>query len=224
MSDNFSPHTDILPAPQLTLWEELSQVPSDFVLWGGTAVALHLGHRESVDFDFFSNIVTPPDSLLRNLPFLNDAIILQREPGTLTVQVQRDGPVKISFFMVPGVLNTINPPLVASANKLKVASLLDLSAMKVKVICDRAEAKDYIDIDAILARSPITLAEAIAAAKHVYGKVYDPFPSLKALTYFDDGNLSTLPAELKARLIHAATNVNPSRLPDLKITKDMGRS
>ena len=53
MSNEFSPRLDILPPPQISLWPELGQVPADFALYGGTALALHLGHRESIDFDFF---------------------------------------------------------------------------------------------------------------------------------------------------------------------------
>jgi hypothetical protein len=50
----FLPQLHILPEPQRLLWQELHAVPSSFILYGGTAIALHLGHRESVDFDFFS--------------------------------------------------------------------------------------------------------------------------------------------------------------------------
>ena len=53
MSNEFSPRLDILPPPQISLWPELGQVPADFALYGGTALALHLGDRESIDFDFF---------------------------------------------------------------------------------------------------------------------------------------------------------------------------
>src|SRR6202034_2462988 len=49
----FSPHLEILPPAQRELWRELDQVPAEFTLYGGTAIALHLGHRQSVDFDFF---------------------------------------------------------------------------------------------------------------------------------------------------------------------------
>jgi hypothetical protein len=52
--NEFYPSLDVLTAAQLRLWSELSAVPEDFVLYGGTALALHLGHRTSVDFDFFS--------------------------------------------------------------------------------------------------------------------------------------------------------------------------
>ena len=51
----FVPNLDILPAAQRTLWPELSATPDNFTLYGGTALALRLGHRASVDFDFFSN-------------------------------------------------------------------------------------------------------------------------------------------------------------------------
>jgi hypothetical protein len=53
MKTTFKPCLDILPKPQRTLWAELADVPEEFTLYGGTAVALHLGHRVSVDFDFY---------------------------------------------------------------------------------------------------------------------------------------------------------------------------
>ena len=48
------PKIDILPAPQKSLWPQLKGVPKEFVLYRGTAVALRYGHRESIDFDFFT--------------------------------------------------------------------------------------------------------------------------------------------------------------------------
>jgi hypothetical protein len=53
MKQDFAPRLDIVPPPQRRLWDELAAVPAAFVLYGGTAVALQLGHRTSVDFDFF---------------------------------------------------------------------------------------------------------------------------------------------------------------------------
>lgn len=50
-----SPRVDILPACQRQLWPELASVPRSFVLYGGTALALRLGHRQSVDFNFFQS-------------------------------------------------------------------------------------------------------------------------------------------------------------------------
>jgi hypothetical protein len=51
----FTPNLNILPEPQRRLWGELRDTPQAFVLYGGTALALRLGHRQSEDFDFFSN-------------------------------------------------------------------------------------------------------------------------------------------------------------------------
>jgi len=76
-------------------------MPSTFVLYGGTAIALHLGHRASIDFDFFGKEAFDPDSLQQVLPFLHDAEVLQKAPNTLTCLVERGGPVQISFFGLP---------------------------------------------------------------------------------------------------------------------------
>jgi len=64
MSNVFSPRLDILPAAQRRLWPELSSTPDHFILYGGTAIALRLGHRASVDFDFFTQKSFEPNSLV----------------------------------------------------------------------------------------------------------------------------------------------------------------
>src|SRR5258707_1290352 len=94
----FAARLDILPAPQMRLWPELKQIPKGFVLYGGTAIALRLGHRQSADFDFFSSETFTTEFLLSSIPFLAGSKILQNAQQTLTVTVQKDAPVKISFF------------------------------------------------------------------------------------------------------------------------------
>ena len=74
MASEFQPNLDTLPSAQRMLWSELSQIPSEFVLYGGTAVALHLRHRVSVDFDFFGNKVFDPDVHLNSIPFHSNRI------------------------------------------------------------------------------------------------------------------------------------------------------
>ncbi len=68
MTPAFRPRLDVLPGPQLALWPDLSQVPPYFALYGGTGLALHLGHRVSVDFDFFGTNNIDPDDLMAMLP------------------------------------------------------------------------------------------------------------------------------------------------------------
>lgn len=214
MSEAFKPRLDVLPPPQLRLWHELETVPPEFVLYGGTAIALHLGHRQSVDFDFFSNRPLDPTMLVPAVPFLAGARVMQREPDTFSCIVERGGAVKLSFFGLPG-LPRLLPPLIAADNGLRVASLLDLAGTKVSVVQMRAEAKDYIDIDAILADGRIDLPMALAAGRAIYGQAFNPLSTLKALAYFDDGNVRRLPDSIKKRLVQAAIAVDTDRIPVL---------
>lgn len=213
MTNDFTPRLDILPPPQRRLWDELATVPAEFVLYGGTALALHLGHRESVDFDFFGNKPLDPVTLVPTVPFLAGAIVTQREPNTLSCTVDRGGVVKLSFFGVPS-LPRLLPPHVASDIGLKVASLLDLAGTKASVVQMRAEAKDYLDIDALLTDGRIDLPTALAAGRAIYGAQFNPQSTLKALSYFEDGNLCRLPQTVKDRLAKAASAVDLDRLPE----------
>jgi hypothetical protein len=210
----FEPRLDVLPRPQRVLWDELGAVPEEFVLYGGTGLALYLGHRQSVDFYFFGDKTFEPRQLAVQLPLLAGAAIIQQAPNTLGVILDRDGPVKLSFFGVPG-LRRLRPPLIAAGNGLRVASLLDLAGTKASVVQQRAEAKDYIDIDAILTDGRIGLATALAAARAIYGPSFNPLITLKALSYFDDGDLADLPPEIRLRLVAAARVVDPARLPEV---------
>ncbi len=67
----FASRLNVLPKPQQQLWHELSAVPPSFVLCGGTAIALHLGHRQSVDFDFFGRNRFDAKKMLASVPLLD---------------------------------------------------------------------------------------------------------------------------------------------------------
>jgi len=212
MMHELSLHLDILPPPQRRLWGELSQVPREFVLYGGTALALRLGHRISVDFDFFGSKPVDPSAIEKNVGFLSGAKVPRRDRNTLTAIVDRDGPVLVSFFGVPG-LRRLAAPSVVEENGLQIASLLDLAGTKASVVQMRAEAKDYLDLDALMRLGKIDLATAVSAAEKIYGSTFNPEITLKALSYFDDGNLRDLPESTKWRLATAARNVDLDRLP-----------
>ncbi len=151
----FNTQLDVLPQSQRALWAELEAIPDNFVLYGGTAIALRLGHRSSVDFDFFSSAPVDVDRLFADVPCLADSEILQRAPNTLTVSVDRTEPVKISFFGEIG-FGRVGSPELTNDGVLRVASLLDLLGTKLKVLLQRIEQKDYLDIEAIL-RSGVRL-------------------------------------------------------------------
>ena len=184
------------------------------MLYRGTAVALHIGHRHSIDFDFFGSRVLDPSVLEAAIPFLGGAKIIQRERNTLSAIVDCGGRVKVSFFGVPN-LPRLRQPHVSRDNKLSVASLLDLAGTKASVLQVRAEAKDYIDLDALITKGKISLPTALAAAQKLYGSSFNPEVTLKALSYFDDGNLHTLADDVKHRLVVAAREADLEHLPDI---------
>lgn len=204
---------EILPPSQRRLWDELAQVPGEFTLYGGTALALRLGHRHSVDFDFFGDRELDASSLADRIGFLKDAAVVERERNTLTAIVDRGGPVKVSFFGVPALRRLERPS--QAGNGLRIAGLLDLAGTIVSVVQVRPEAKDYLDIDALI-HAGIDLPRALAAGTAIYGPSFNPQITLKALSYFGDGNLSQLAEGVRNRLAAAARAVDLDRLPELQ--------
>ena len=167
----FTPNLSILPEPQRLLWAELRDTPRAFVLYRGTALALRLAHRQSEDFDFFSNKPFQPDSLRDSIPYLKDAEMTQFQDNTLTAIVDRNGPVKRSFFGSLGI-KRVHDPDIAEENGIQIASLPDLLASKLKTVQSRAEAKDYRDI-VVMIEAGLGLAEGLAAAVAIYGKEFN---------------------------------------------------
>jgi hypothetical protein len=212
MAATFQPKLSILPAEQRRIWPELGCLPQQFVLCGGTGIALQLGHRASLDFDFVASQDFDPDELFVQIPFLQEGTTLQKAANTLRCAVDRGGAVQISFFGTPR-LQLTKEPLIAEDNRIRIAALQDLAGMKAAVVQKRAEAKDYIDMDAILQSGAIDLSAALSVARSLYGASFNPELTLKSLSYFDDGNLPTLSREVHDRLVHAVRGVDLDDLP-----------
>lgn len=164
-----------------------------------------------MDFDFFSNQSFDPAQLAQTISYLEDVERVQVAPNTLKCRIERDGPVLVSFFGGLG-LGQAAPRDQAEGRTIYVASLLDIAGTKVAVVQQRAEAKDYLDIDALL-QNGIDLPTALAAGRIVYGRSFNPMITLKALSFFDD--VPTLPAEVRKRLSAAVVAVDPASLPML---------
>jgi len=208
----FAPRLDILPRPQQALWPELATTPADFTLYGGTAIALRLGHRPSADFDFFSAVAFDPAILMARVPYLRDGQIRQSAASTLTCTVERGETVQLSFF--GGLsLGQVAPAEPVEGPAFAVAALIDLGGMKAAVVTQRAETKDYLDIHALMTIGHIGLPEMLAAAAVIYGAPFNPLLSLKAIAYH--GDLSALPASVRRDLDAAVRRVDPDRLPAL---------
>ncbi len=197
----FTPHLSILSPEQQALWPLLRPARDlGLVLYGGTAVALRCGNRESVDFDFFGPQPLDKDALRQAMPIVARGTVLQDDVNTLTVLTSR---VKLLFFGV-GV-TSLAPPELTDDGVLLVASLVDLLAHKLKVILQRIEAKDYQDIDALLVPG-VSLYAGLTGVQTLFGKSFQPAESLKALTYFGDGDLTSIDAATRSRL-RASTDI-----------------
>lgn len=213
MPMRFKPRLDVLPEAQQAIWPQLAPAAGlSFVLYGGTAVALHLGHRVSVDFDFFSAAPLAKRAVESAFAFMPAARAIQEDVNTLVVvAAMPTGPVKVSFFGGLGI-GRVNPPLQTGDAVLLVASLEDLLATKLKAIVDRAEAKDYLDISAMLSAG-VSLERALGAFAKMYRS--DPAIALRALGFFRDGDLAELPKR-DQDIIRAARD-RVSGVPDVAL-------
>jgi hypothetical protein len=213
MPQRLEPKLGVLPPAQKEIWTSLASAPRlNFVLYGGTAVALHLGHRESLDFDFFRSEPLDKDQIRVAFGFINGAAVLQDASDTLVVIAEMpSGPVKVSFFGNIG-FGRVNDPLQTCDDILLVASLDDLMATKLKATLDRAEAKDYRDIAEMISAG-VSLPAGVSAFRAMFNG--EPSQVLRSIGYFEDGDLHGL-AESDRRLLRNARD-RVGQLPDVTI-------
>ncbi|MGQ0653759.1 MAG: nucleotidyl transferase AbiEii/AbiGii toxin family protein [Betaproteobacteria bacterium] len=194
-----------MPKEQRALWPSLAPAKDlGYTLYGGTAVALRLGHRASADFDFFTERSLDKRALHEAMPVLRAAEILQESADTLVLSVTAPGtkaPIKVSFFAGIG-FGRFGEPQLTRDGVLRVASLDDLLGTKLKTILDRVELKDYLDI-AAMAAAGADVARGLAVARGLFK--LNPETSLKAMVYHED--LPGLPAKARKLLIRAASSV-----------------
>ncbi len=218
MSGHFKPCMHILPSAQKRLWPELGNVPRlGFTLYGGTAIALRLGHRESIDFDFFSENPLDREAIKAAFPLMRQSTTLQDLGDTWVVLISHSNSehehVKVLFFGSI-TLGRVGEPELTEDGVLQVASFDDLMATKLKVVLQRAEAKDYRDVCAMV-KAGVSLSRGLASARLMFGSNFQPSESLKALVYFNDGDLKTLTADEKSTLVNAVKAVRD--LPDVEL-------
>jgi Nucleotidyl transferase AbiEii toxin, Type IV TA system len=213
MPQRLEPKLGVLPPAQKEIWTSLAPAPQlNFVLYGGTAIALHIGHRESLDFDFFRSEPLDKDQIRAAFGFINGAGILQDTPDTLVVLAEMpSGPVKVSFFGGIG-FGRVNDPLRTRDDILLVASLDDLMATKLKATLDRAEAKDYRDIAEMISAG-VSLPAGVSAFSAMFHG--EPSQVLRSIGYFEDGDLETLARADQELLRNARDRVG--KLPDVVV-------
>lgn len=155
-------------------------------LAGGTALALHLGHRESIDFDFFTRNTFDPIKLSKQLSEIG--LFTQTFAKGISLIGEFNG-VKMSYFQYdyPLLENTTFFEGVA------IAHMHDIAAMKLVAICDRSTKKDYVDLYTLVHHGL-----SLDAMFELYEKKYQKFESnkftiIKSLTYFDEAQNDSMP-------------------------------
>ena len=156
---------------------------NSFVLVGGTALALQLGNRESIDLDLFSNIDFASNELLTSL--LNDYQIIVNNQLSQTL-ITTINYVKVDFikFHYP----FIRPFLVIE--NIRMASLEDIAAMKLDAITGRGSKKDFYDLFFLLQHYSIDELFSFYTEKYPHQTT---FHVARSLTYFDDADIQPSP-------------------------------
>jgi len=160
----------------------------DFYLAGGTALALQLGHRRSVDFDWFRADSIPDPLLLAAELRAAAAGFVVVGTSTDTLHGELDG-VRASWFTYPYSL--LESPVELAEFPCRLASIADIAAMKLAAVAQRGAKKDFFDLFAI-ARSGLDLAGMLAAYKKKFD-VQDTGHVLVALTWFEDAEADPAP-------------------------------
>jgi len=171
---------NILDKKRLNLLPLFEDFNKNFYLAGGTALALQIGHRDSVDFDFFSPEDLNTKELFERLREIfkgHTLLNIQEESNTLTVLI--DHAIKISFFTYKYKL--LKETIIDG--NLSLASIEDIGCMKLSAITGRATNKDYIDLYFILKR--LSLSDLLGYA-HVKYPGLERNLVLKSLVYFED--------------------------------------
>ncbi|MBI3630963.1 MAG: nucleotidyl transferase AbiEii/AbiGii toxin family protein [Candidatus Sungbacteria bacterium] len=154
---------------------------AEYYLAGGTALALHLGHRRSFDFDLFSSGSIPRELLLKVRRIFGAAVAAPsvNNPDELTVFVEG---VKVTFLCYPFPLLTD----VAWYEGMRLLSVRELAVTKAYTIGRRGTYKDYVDLYAILAGRHTSLEAIIDLAKQKYLDEFNARLFLEQMIYLDD--------------------------------------
>ncbi len=175
-------HYEVLDAQTATVFRGLGRSPelSGFYLAGGTALALQMGHRISLDLDLFSERPWSQDVLLAALRTLGPVVVDLQSEGTLNGTVAG---ARISLFHYPYLL--LEPPL-PTPEGLPLASPLDIACMKLVAVSQRGSRKDFVDLY-FLRETGVDLELALEALpRKMPGVEHNPVHIARSLAYFAD--------------------------------------
>jgi len=216
------PHWESLTPATRQAFYQVARLPfiHSFYLAGGTGLALHLGHRFSVDLDFFS-----PDAAAVG-PDQRDALRMLLEDPSLIITYDKDSTfvatwqeVGISFFRL-SLYPLVQEPLLLEG--VPLATIPEIGAMKLAAIIDRGARKDMVDLYFILQQVSLETIFDVAAVKYARVRSF-PVSAMRALAYFADSEALPMPRmldrtpwpKMKRFLEHQAMDVGRKKLAGL---------
>ncbi len=175
-------HLEILNKERQEVFLKLQPILGDFTLGGGTAIALQIQHRQSYDFDFFTQKPITK-SLLEKISQLHFTSVSPTLDTTDELSLIIDNKVKITFlfYPFPKVFD-----LIFLDNNIRLFSLSGLAAQKAYTIGRRGVWRDYYDIFCLIYNNHFDLKEIINLAKKNYGDIFSSKLFLSQLVYFQD--------------------------------------
>lgn len=162
---------------------------NNYYMIGGTALSLQLGLRESFDFDFCVREQFNNEILLEELKKIGRVEVLQNQKGTCDVIINE---VQVSFFYYPNIV--INDFVTTEEMpNLKLASILDISIMKITAIGGRGAKKDFFDLYNIIDKCDINIDEIAEGLIKKCGDKVNYVNIIMGLSYFEDAENEILP-------------------------------
>lgn len=167
-----------------------SRVVKDAYLAGGSALALHFGHRLSIDFDFFTPQKFDPVKLGKSLSKIGK---FEQDLAKGISLIGAFNGVKLSYF-------GYNYPLISTFSSflnVNIAGVADIAAMKIVVLMDRGTKKDFVDLFELVNRG-YGVEKIFSFYQKKYGRISNNiFSIIKSLGYFDDAEKSDMPQMIK---------------------------
>jgi predicted nucleotidyltransferase component of viral defense system len=182
-------HYQSIHPKTLELLKELQQTEflQTFNLVGGTALALQIGHRKSIDIDLFGRTDFESSELNTKLNALQREIKIIKNSKNINIYSIDQIKVDIVNYHYPWLQPTL------TMNGLKLASIEDIAAMKLAAVTGRGTKKDFIDLFFLLKKYSLYDLIDFYNRKYADGSV---FMVLKSLTYFEDAESDPLPEML----------------------------
>lgn len=203
-------HKEILNGKQIELLPLIGEFKREYYLVGGTAIALYLGHRRSIDFDLFKFTALKRKKNLDKIQSHGyKPIVLWNVADQMNLIVNE---VKLTFFQYPFQIKADN----VFDGIVRIPDLLDLAAMKAYALGRRSKWKDYVDLYFLLSNK-FSLNELSDRASSIYGDLFSDKLFRSQLSYFEDVDYSeeieylipTPPSEeeIKDRLVSISTTI-----------------